>query len=164
MKEYSICPFEETVETVVLSGQWTPGLSAHVRACPACQDTVCIREYLQSAADESGLQPVLPTASYIWYKAQLLGKRETERLVTRWMIVLRSMAYLAFSAAIVGWTLYNWPQAKIEIVHFSSELLSAFGSGIASSSQPLVYLTFATLVLNIALTFRLFWLRRKPQK
>jgi len=71
------CPRELEVVAAEGSGRLRPEHRAHVRTCTACAEAVDVARELARLASNGADDP-LPTAAFVWWKAQL-----AERLVAR---------------------------------------------------------------------------------
>ena len=69
------CTREAEVLRAGESGQWTPGLRAHLATCAACREVEAVTQVLREAVDD---EPVSTGASAddIWWRAQLQARQE----------------------------------------------------------------------------------------
>ena len=76
----SPCEREEEVLEAVACGRWADALNGplrrHAANCLACAEVVLVAGYLREEKDSAKREAVLPSAGLIWWKAQLLAKRE----------------------------------------------------------------------------------------
>jgi hypothetical protein len=97
------CPFEQELLDAVASKRW-PGrveqpLAAHVAQCSICRDTVEIAQAFLDESHDSRAEPPLPSASAIWWRAQVRAREEAARLASRPIALVQAIATVCVAAA-----------------------------------------------------------------
>lgn len=81
------CPREQDVVDAILSRRWPSRcddeLRTHVHACPGCADLVEVAAAFLEARDLDEERPEVPSASLVWWRAQLRAREEAARLARR---------------------------------------------------------------------------------
>ena len=81
------CEREQHVVAALQSGAWSDisndALREHANSCPTCADAVVVMQFLQSEAALVGSEVALPSASLVWWKAQLAAQRRAVARTTR---------------------------------------------------------------------------------
>ena len=96
------CPFEQELLDAVGSRRW-PGradraLTAHVVGCSICRDTVEIAQAFFEERDQPRREPPLPSASAIWWRAQIRARTESARLAARPIALVQAIATVCVAA------------------------------------------------------------------
>ncbi|HEY3442517.1 MAG TPA: hypothetical protein VGK29_17290 [Paludibaculum sp.] len=95
----TICDREHELLNALRSGNWTPELRAHFAICESCADTAITAEFLHQAA--TTVDPHVPPAGLVWWKAQLRARRESARAAARPIVIAeRATAIVALLGAI----------------------------------------------------------------
>ena len=106
------CARENEVAGLVERGQWphvcSQDLRDHVRSCSVCRELVVVKQALQRDRTEAMRQPVLPSASALWWRAQLRKRNEALEKIGR--PILGAEIFAAAMLALVavcglGWEL-----------------------------------------------------------
>jgi hypothetical protein len=156
------CDQETAVGKAARSGEWSPGLKAHVAQCCGCREIADISQWLQ-AAPQTG-PPDLPNAGYLWWKAQLLSRQRAQKLALRSILMRRSLTYLTFAVILITSALYAWSNLKDAVKSLSSATTDWAIRSVANSEQGLrflVYLVVAFLFMNVILTIRSYRVQRR---
>lgn len=88
------CPREQEI-LATAAGEWSPELAAHARACPLCRDTLLLAEALRVELPA----PPLPPPGLLYWKAQLLARRECLDKADRPIRLLERAAFLLLPLA-----------------------------------------------------------------
>jgi hypothetical protein len=94
---FSNCAYEKEVQQALRTGHWpagcAPQLRDHVAACANCNDLVLVTEAFQTARNESAHEvPISP--SLLWWRAQLMRRRNTTEKVSRPITVAQIFAWV----------------------------------------------------------------------
>ena len=90
------CPRESELWDAIAAGTW-PGaagadLRAHVESCAGCRDAALVSSALLADAAVLRVQEVPPSASFVWWRAQLRARREAEARVERPITIVHGLA------------------------------------------------------------------------
>jgi hypothetical protein len=90
------CPFEQELLDAVASKRWPSRigepLAAHVAACGICRDSAEIAQAFFDDRDDVRAEPPLPSASAIWWRAQIRARAESARLAARPIALVQAIA------------------------------------------------------------------------
>lgn len=96
------CPREPEVLDAVTSGQWPEradeGLRQHAAECPLCQDVAEVAHALQADHDVAMKDVQIPSASVVWWRAEMRARHEAARVAARPISIVQAFA----AAATVG--------------------------------------------------------------
>ncbi len=91
------CDRENQVIEAVRSGrhpsQWDEPLRAHVAGCAVCRDAAMVAEFLRLESNLAGAEARLPDPGLVWWKAQLLARREAAERAVRPIAVAEKLAH-----------------------------------------------------------------------
>lgn len=90
------CEFEQKIVKEFASRKANQELSAHVASCANCREALKVAAWMQSFAREESRLPALPTAGFLWWKAQIIQKQNAAE---RAMQPLRWAQVIAFTLA-----------------------------------------------------------------
>lgn len=97
----TMCDREQELLTALRTGQWTPDLRAHFADCDNCAELAMTAEFMQQAA--ATVDPRVPAAGLVWWKAQLRARREAAHAAARPVLIAeRAAAILALLGAIAA--------------------------------------------------------------
>jgi len=141
------CAHEEAVRRMAREGRADAALQAHVAVCADCRDTLEIAEAMHVVANAPvgpSERPV-PSASYLWWKAELLRRWDAEQ---RAMEPVDMGERLGAGIAIVGavavlW--WIWQRTDLELPMF----LSIENGGIAFIWLVATIVVFAAVILGL---------------
>jgi hypothetical protein len=81
------CAREKEIAVLLERGQWPHvaphDLLAHVEGCRSCSELVLTRQAFQQARDASMEMPALPSASALWWRAQLRKRNEAIERISK---------------------------------------------------------------------------------
>ena len=113
------CQFETELLDAVSARRWPdraePALRAHVAACTLCSDVASIAAAFFEDRDCAHAEAVVPTASGVWWRAQIRAREEAARMATRPLLVIQAAAPLcaAIAAIALAPTASTWVRASI---------------------------------------------------
>jgi hypothetical protein len=126
------CEMEARVIRSVRTGFWDADLEQHAASCPACSEAAFAARLLNGmrAADEAEAR--VPDAGLMWWKAQLLAKREAGEHATRPIRLIERFAYVLAAVCAIGVCVWQWSSLREWLVsHGNSGLHAGFDSFIA---------------------------------
>ena len=100
------CPFEQELLDAVASKRWPSradrSLALHVAGCSNCRDTAEIAQAFFDERHDPRTEPALPSASGIWWRAQIRAREESARLASRPIAIVQAIATVCVAAASVA--------------------------------------------------------------
>jgi hypothetical protein len=124
------CAREREVSELVERGQWPlaapKDVREHAAGCRVCGDLVVVKQALQSARAEALAQPVvLPSASALWWRAQLRKRNEALDKIARPILgaeIFAAAVLVLVALCGLGWELRRGLdlRAWIGALHLSS--------------------------------------------
>ncbi len=79
----TICDRETEVLAATRTGRWDEQLEAHRKTCPSCQEVTLVASFLKRQAEPRVAESPLPSPGLIWWKAELLNRRQAVERATR---------------------------------------------------------------------------------
>lgn len=137
------CIHEETVRRAVARGPLAGELAAHAAACPICGGTVAFAGLLRELEAATPGRPRLPSASFLWWKAELERKRQAEARALRPLAWTQAVASAAGAGGLGLWAFLSWRQLHAWLAP-------------AGLLEPVFYAGAAVLAVTLLLTYRLF--------
>jgi hypothetical protein len=129
------CPRRNELIDLLSQGAWPQAapeeLAGHVAGCPACRAEAELVTGLHRLRAQSVAQPHLPTASQIWWRAQLRRRREAGERLQRPFFGAQLFALTVLLAAATGllvWleattkSLAGWPAELAQALHLGALL------------------------------------------
>lgn len=97
------CTREKEVAALLERGQWPHAcprdLRAHIDSCRACSELVLVRHAFQQARANAIVEPALPSAGAIWWRAQLRKRNEAIARISRPILGAEIFAAIVLCAA-----------------------------------------------------------------
>lgn len=150
------CVRERETAEVLERGQWPHAcpeeLRAHVESCRVCGELVTVRTVLRAERTAAMTRAVLPSASALWWRAQLRKRNEAIEKMAR-PIVGAEIFAIAIAAVValcgLGWALRSGmnPAAWIGSLHFDV-MLPFSGTGFQGGLWMVVALLGALAVVG----------------
>jgi hypothetical protein len=148
------CIFENDVRRAARQGRWSDELRLHRQGCEECAATAAVGPWLTEFAALPDRQHILPAASIIWIKAQILQSQRSAERVARPLGLLQSAAYLIVAgcwAALLNWkwsALQQWINGLTPGGFVSA---ATTGGTSLSLSLMLMVLVLASLTVMVAM-------------
>ena len=147
------CEFEPLIAKSVRSGSWTDAARAHASDCAACRSFVAVDAFMQSIKEEPLGEPNLPSADFLWLKAQVLQQQKLAERAIEPMTFVQRIAYLVVAfcwALLITW---KWPTIHLLTESFdASKLLALSFSGIAPGTLTFIVVLLGLTSVTAALT------------
>ena len=105
------CDKEKQVLQALGDSEWDDSLRDHASECPICKDLVVVAEFMRDEAELTKAAPLIPNATFIWWKAELASRRGLVSRATRPIRVAKTLAYIT-SCVIVVWFLFWLDQGQ----------------------------------------------------
>ncbi|HUB28737.1 MAG TPA: hypothetical protein VL967_03530 [Terracidiphilus sp.] len=100
------CTREPELQALLERGQWPQAspaeLRAHVAGCRACSDLVAVKQAMEEARAAAMAAPQLPTASALWWRAQLRRRNAAVERVGRPILGAEIFALAMMVAVALG--------------------------------------------------------------
>ncbi len=102
------CEREPLVIEAARSGQWDDELRNHAASCPVCADSLLVAPFLEGLAGRDRRESSVPEAGRVWWKAQLLARREAVKRVDEPITILERVAFACAFLSLVGLGIWRW--------------------------------------------------------
>jgi hypothetical protein len=119
------CEFEEAVVAAIANGEWSDSLRHHVANCGQCADLQLISEYLRQVTAREEEATVLPTPSFLWWRAQLAERQEKAQQA---LAAIEIVQKLAIAFAVICLILFAWLWTPLH----GGTLLAALGLSVST--------------------------------
>jgi len=106
------CERELLVIQAARSGVWDSALRAHVADCESCADAALAAQALNAMRVADELEPRIPDAGLMWWKAQLLSKRAAAERATRPIRFVEHLAYACGGFVFVMICIWRWAMIR----------------------------------------------------
>jgi len=129
------CPQEAAVTKAVRTGSLQTAFTAHAATCTVCQEIIQASSWMQALARNSEINPTLPDASLLWWRARLSEKQakaEKAQDVLEWAEVTSAAA---ISLGLAGWVAWNW----YAIQGSMTWILAGAQLWVTTSSMPILF-------------------------
>ena len=161
----AICPPEGAVLRAARTDQWEGSLKSHVAECASCRELVQTTRWMQTLAQRSETDMLMPDAGLLWWKAHLAqihahAEQAQKPLVVVEVISEAAIALAPIALALAGWLTWNWSEAQGWVTKLLAGLLSQLwkadwlaGWAVTSSLpaiSPFVVLSLIVTVLSLA--------------
>lgn len=112
----SACEREVRVIQAARTGFWEAELEQHAANCPACAEAAFAARALKEvrAADQAAAR--IPDAGLMWWKAQLLAKREAGEHATQPIHLVERFAYALAAVCFAGVCVWQWSALRSWLV------------------------------------------------
>lgn len=107
------CAREKEVVELVERGQWplcSEDLRDHVQSCRACAELVLVKGALRRERTAAMAQPVLPSASALWWRAQLRKRNQALETIGRPILgaeIFAATMLVLMALSGLGWAFRN---------------------------------------------------------
>jgi hypothetical protein len=158
MKE---CEKEQAVYEALTQGRLDDSLQAHMKNCPVCSDIAMVTSFLQREARAARVEAreTLPSPDLIWWKAQMLSRRDVAERATRPIAVFEKVAYATGAFGLIGFTAWNWSTIRNWLEPLRTTLNQMSSLGEAPLLNPFLYMGagFFVLILLVVFAFYVSW-------
>jgi hypothetical protein len=141
----SLKPFQCQEEMRVIksarTGFWDAALEQHVATCAVCSEAAATARLLNEmrATDEAECR--IPDSGLMWWKAQLLAKREAGEHATRPISVVQRFAYVLGAVCAIGVCVLQWHAIRAWLLSLGNGGLttgSAYAASLAAHAQQVL--------------------------
>jgi hypothetical protein len=102
------CGKEKLIIAAVRTGLWDADLRQHRASCPACSEAAIAARLLNEMRSCDEAEARIPDAGLMWWKAQLLEKREAAERATQPINFAERFAYAWAAICFVGICVWRW--------------------------------------------------------
>ncbi|MCU0256168.1 MAG: hypothetical protein MUF60_05460 [Vicinamibacterales bacterium] len=136
------CPREQDVLDAIAACRWPDrcdaDLRAHVERCPVCADLAAVASALGEERDRWWERAELPSASLVWWRAELRARAEAARVVSRPVVAAQVVGVAILVAVAVAWlaampAAWSWPP----LVEHGWQALATALAGMPTSAQAM---------------------------
>jgi hypothetical protein len=100
------CQFEQDLLDAIATNRWPEradaALRAHVGACQICGDVAEIARAFFDDREAAAAEAAVPSASGIWWRAQIRAREESARLAARPIALVQAAATICVAAASIA--------------------------------------------------------------
>jgi hypothetical protein len=124
------CDKEAQVVEAARTGSWDAELRLHADTCPACSEVALAARVLNEMHAADLAEARIPDAGLMWWKAQLLAKREAAERASQPINFVERFAYAWVAVGVIGVCIWQWSAIRAWFESFA-----AGRSGFASASN-----------------------------
>jgi hypothetical protein len=152
------CEKEQAVYDALTRGKLDEALEEHVKVCSVCSDIVAVASFLQSEARTARVeaQQTLPSPDLVWWKAQMIAKREAAERATRPIVIFEKVTYAAGTLGLVGFAAWHWNTIRNWLEPLRTALNQMSSLGEAPLLNPFLYMGAGFFVLILLVVFALY--------
>jgi hypothetical protein len=163
------CSREQDVLDAVATGRWPDRVDVeirdHVRGCPVCGDAAELAPLFFADRDAAWQEAEVPSASSVWWRAQMRARREAAERAARPMVLVERAALVYAAVGLFGlgvlfgpW-LRAWGRATVDILQALAPTQDAL-TAVATNIGVLPIAAASALLLLAPLA--LYWADRRP--
>ncbi|HEV2425524.1 MAG TPA: hypothetical protein VGZ29_11915 [Terriglobia bacterium] len=168
------CHREQEVLDAVRSGRWSgpwgEEIRSHAAGCVVCAEVALVAGSMLQEHDFTPAEGRLPSAGFVWWKAQLAARRAAEERATQPITLVERFAQALALISVVGLVLWQWPRisnwfgAKTLATGRATasaagnwadrigQLLQSLGQALGGQSSGYLIIATATAAALLALT------------
>src|SRR5450755_2311228 len=113
------CEKETLIIEAARRGFWEEDLRAHAAECPVCSDAALAAQFLQEMQHADLAEVKVPSAGWMWWRAQLLAKRAAAERVTQPITLVEQMAGACAVLSAVGLFVWQWHSIRAWFATFA---------------------------------------------
>jgi len=110
----ALCHREQEVLNAVRSGRWSgpwgEEIRSHAAGCAVCAEVAWLAEAMLREHDLAQAEVRLPSAGFVWWKAQLAARRAAEERATQPIALVEHCAQALALLGALGLALWQWPR------------------------------------------------------
>jgi hypothetical protein len=157
------CEKESLVIEATRRGYWEEELRAHAADCTVCGDAALAAQFLQEmqAADLADVK--VPSAGWMWWRAQLMAKRAAAERATQPITLVEQMAGACAALSLIGVLVWQWHSIRAWVAslggtwHSGSFAAYAFVANRLQESSMLVIFSASAFLIFLAVAAYLIW-------
>jgi hypothetical protein len=149
------CEKEARVIESVRTGSWDSDLREHAATCPACSEAALAAGVLKEMRAADLAEARIPDAALMWWKAQLLAKREAAERATQPIHFVERFAYAWVALSGIGICVWQWRAIRSWLVYLDDGTiklaLGPVGNFISHFSEAPSWLAKSTYLQGFGL-------------
>lgn len=102
------CDNEPLVIDAVRTGRWNPDLQEHAARCQSCAEAALAARVFNEMRAIDEAEARIPDAGLMWWKAQLIAKREAAERATQPINFVERFAYTWAALCAIGVCIWEW--------------------------------------------------------
>jgi hypothetical protein len=138
------CEKEVLVARGVRTGLWDPELEQHAATCSACSEAALAARVLNEMRATDEAEARIPAAALMWWKAQLLAKRQAGEKATRPIHLVERFACAWAVTCAAGACFWQWHAIRDWLGAVGSRGVRAGGDSLGSLVAHFVRITNQT--------------------
>jgi hypothetical protein len=152
------CDLEAKVVEAANHGIWDEALREHVRGCESCADLALAASFLRGEASSARLEAAgaLPSPGQIWWKAQILAKRDAAERATRPIVFFERLAFAFGTMGTLAVAFWNWGTIQNWLVPLRTTWTQLSTAGTSPLLNPFLYLSTGAVLLVAMGLFALY--------
>jgi hypothetical protein len=108
------CDREQAVLDALLSGRWATAwgeeIRQHAASCAVCSEVVLVADALHREENLAQAEPRLPSAGFVWWRAQLAARRAAEQRAAQPIALVERAAQALGALSAFGLGVWQWPR------------------------------------------------------
>lgn len=161
------CEKETLVIEAARRGYWEEDLRAHAADCPVCSDVALASQFLQEMQHADLADVRVPSAGWMWWRAQLMAKRAAAERATEPITLVEQIAGACGVASAIGLLFWQWHAIRAWVASLggtwqsgSYAAYSLVASRVQESSMLVIVSAGAFLVI-LCFAAYLIWAEEK---
>lgn len=157
------CEKESIVVKAARRGCWDDDLRAHVAGCPVCADAALASQFLQEMQHADLAQVKVPSAGWMWWRAQLLAKRDAAERATQPITLVEQMAGACAVLSVIGVLIWQWHPIRAWMAsiggtwHLAAYPAHALVTGLLQESSALLIGSASGLLVILGFAAYVIW-------
>ena len=144
------CENEARVIESVRTGSWDSELRQHAATCAACSEAALAARVLNEMRAADLAEARVPDAGLMWWKAQLLAKREAADRATQPINFVERFAYAWAAVCAIGVCVWQWQAIRAWIASLGGSSIEMGAGSIRNFISHLSLKVAPNLALNWA--------------
>ena len=145
-----VCRLERDVREAAAENRWTDSLRQHADTCPDCAAAASVSPWMRALARTDEREHILPPASVVWVKAQLLRGMAAVDRVSRPLAMSQMIAYITVAAGWAALLTWKWNELSAWLDSLTPGGFVAATSGGASQAASSLTASFFLLILCLS--------------
>jgi hypothetical protein len=157
------CEKETLIIEAARRGFWEEDLRAHAAECSVCSDAALAAQFLQEMQHADLAEVKVPSAGWMWWRAQLLAKRAAAERVTQPITLVEEMAGACAVLSVVGLLVWQWHSIRAWLAmfagtrHLSSSSAQELVVNLWGKSNVLMIASAGAFLVVLSLAAYLIW-------
>lgn len=147
------CENEARVMESVRTGSWDSELRQHAATCAACSEAALAARVLNEMRAADLAEARVPDAGLMWWKAQLLAKREAAERATQPINFVERFAYAWAAVCVIGVCVWQWQAIRAWIASLGGSSIEIGAGSIWNFISRLSLKGALKAALNLALNW-----------